>query len=75
MKNPLRLIEGSKTARTGNPVGRRFRSFLAGDDNGGELFAALYGHVGREVIPERLRLVAGLAPVRGGVLALVNLAG
>jgi hypothetical protein len=74
MKYTLRMIEGNKAARTADPVDRRIRDFLAGDNDGGELFAALYGHVGREPIPERLRLAAGLAPDRERVSALVNLA-
>lgn len=75
MKHSLRLIEGNKVARTANPVGSRIRDFLADDNNGSELFAALYGHVSREPIPERLRLTVGLPPVRESAPALANLAG
>ena len=59
MKHTLRLIEGNNTARAAHPVDNRIRDFLAGDNDGSELFAALYGHIGREPIPERLRLPIG----------------
>ena len=45
-----------------------------GRADGGELFAALYGHIGREPIPERLRLAALLAPNQERVSALAKLA-
>jgi len=73
MKRSLHLIEGNKAARTANPVDSRIRDFLSGDSNGSELFAALYGHMGREPIPEGLRCTAGLTPVPQSVL--VNLVG
>jgi hypothetical protein len=75
MKHTLRLIEGNNAARTADPVDSRIRDFLAGDNNGSELLAALYGHISKESIPERLRLAAGLAPDRESVPALVNLVG
>jgi hypothetical protein len=76
MKPTFRVIEGNNGPRTADPVGNRIRDFLAGNnDDGRELFTALYGHIGREAIPERLRLAAGLAPVEESVPALVNLAG
>jgi hypothetical protein len=51
MKHTLRLIEGNNSALTAHPVGNRIRDFLAGDNDGSELFAALYGHALREPIP------------------------
>jgi hypothetical protein len=45
MKQSLRVIEGDNTARAGNPVDSRICAFLAGDNDGSELLAALYGHV------------------------------
>ncbi len=62
MHKPLRMIEENNVARTADPVDSRIRDFLSGDSDGSGLFAALYGHVGREPIPERLRLAIGLAP-------------
>jgi hypothetical protein len=62
MKHTLRLIEGNNGALTAHPVDYRIRDFLAGDDDGSELFAALYGHASREPIPARLRPAALLAP-------------
>jgi len=53
----LHMIEGNRVSRACNPVDSRIRAFLDGDNNGSELFAALYDHVEREPIPERLRLV------------------
>jgi hypothetical protein len=50
----LHILEGNRAARTCDPVDSRIRSFLWGRDNGVELFDALYGHVNREAIPERL---------------------
>jgi hypothetical protein len=40
MKHTLRLIEGNNSALTAHPVGNRIRDFLAGDNDGSELFAA-----------------------------------
>jgi hypothetical protein len=74
MKPTLRMIQGKNTARAAHPVDRRIRDFLAGDNDGGELFAALYGHVGREPIPERFCLVDLLAPNQEPVPALAKLA-
>jgi hypothetical protein len=79
MKHALHLIEGNNTARTRNcivhnPVDGRIRDFLVGNNNGGELFAALYGYVSREPIPERLRLAALLVPSQECVSALAKLA-
>jgi hypothetical protein len=62
MKHALRTIEGNNAACPANSVDSRIRDFLAGNNEGGELFVALYGHVSREPIPEQLRLAAGLAP-------------
>jgi hypothetical protein len=73
MKPTLHLIEGKNAARAAYPVDRRIRDFLVGDNDGSELFAALYGHVRREPIPERLRLAAGLAPSQERVPAPVKL--
>jgi hypothetical protein len=58
MKPNLRIIEGNAAARTTDPVDSRIRAFLAGNNDGSELLAALYGHVGRETIPDSLRFVA-----------------
>ena len=69
MKHALRIIKGNNAARAGDPVSGRIRDFLAGENDGAELFAALYGHVRREPIPERLRLAAGLAPSQERMLA------
>ena len=74
MKHTLRLIEGNNTARAAHPVDNRIRDFLAGDNDGNELFAALYGHIGREPIPERLRLATLLAPNQERVSTLAKLA-
>jgi hypothetical protein len=60
MKPTLRTIDGNNAAHAADPVGNRIRDFLAGDNDGSELFAALYGHVAREPIPARLRLAGGL---------------
>jgi hypothetical protein len=62
MKHALQVIEGNKATRTADPVGSRIRAFLDGDNDGRELFAALYGHIAREPIPDRLRFAAGLSP-------------
>ena len=62
MKPTLHMIDGSNAARAADPVAGRIRDFLVGDNRGSELLAALYGHVAREAIPERLRLAAGLTP-------------
>lgn len=35
-------------------IDRQIRSFLEGDDDGGELLKGLYGNVADEPIPERL---------------------
>jgi hypothetical protein len=51
MKHNLRLIEGNNAARAAHPVDSRIRDFLAGDNDGSELLAALYGHIGREPFP------------------------
>jgi hypothetical protein len=69
------VIEGNNAARATRPVDSRIRDFLAGDNDGSELFAALYGHVSREPIPERLRLAAGLPPCQQHVPTPVKLAG
>jgi len=61
MKPTLRLIEGNNAARAAYPVDSRIRDFLVGDNDGSELFAALYDHIDRESAPERLLLAAGLA--------------
>ena len=74
MKHTLRLIEGNNSALTAHPVGNRIRDFLAGDNDGSELFAALYGHALREPIPARLRHAALLAPNQEQVPALAKLA-
>jgi hypothetical protein len=73
-KHTLRLIEGNNAARAAHPVDSRIRDFLAGDNDGSELFAALYGHIGREPIPERLRLATLLAPNQERVSTLAKLA-
>jgi hypothetical protein len=57
MKHTLRLIEGNNAARAADPVDSRIRDFLIDGNDGSELFAALYGHVGREPIPERIALL------------------
>jgi len=75
MKKSLRLIKGNKAASAADPVGSRIRDFLAGSNDGGELFAALYSHIGREPIPERLCRAAGLASAPESVTGLVNLVG
>jgi hypothetical protein len=75
MKHSLRLIQGNNAARAADPVDSRIRDFLAGDNDGGELFAALYGHVSREAIPERLRLAADPIPGRERAPAPIKLAG
>jgi len=75
MKHTLHMIEGNNAARAADPVGGRIQDFLAGDNDGSESFAALYGHVSREPIPERLRLTADLTPSQESVPALVKLAG
>ena len=75
MKHALRIIKGNNVARGGDPVRGRIRDFLAGENDGGELFAALYGHVSREPIPERLRIAAGLASSQERMRALSNAAG
>lgn len=74
MKLTLRMIEGKNAARAAHPVDRRIRDFLAGDNDGSELFAALYGHAGREPIPTRLCPAALLAPDQERVPALAKLA-
>jgi hypothetical protein len=79
MKRTLHLIEGNNAARVRKPVARnpvdgRIRDFLAGNNNGSELLAALYGHVGREPIPDRLRIAALLAPNHECVPAVARLA-
>jgi hypothetical protein len=74
MKHTLSLIEEKDAARPAHPVDRRIRDFLAGDNVGSELFAALYGHAGREPIPARLRPAALLAPNQERVPALAKLA-
>jgi hypothetical protein len=60
MKPTLRMIEGNNAARAGDPVDSRIRAFLGGENNGSGLLTALYGHVSREAIPERL--LAALLP-------------
>jgi hypothetical protein len=75
MKPTLRIIDGNNATRTADPVGGRIRAFIDGDNDGSELFAALYGHIGREPIPERLRLAAGLAPSQERAPAAVKLVG
>jgi hypothetical protein len=74
MKPTLRMIEGKNAARAAHPVDRRIRDFLAGDNDGSELFAALYGHASREPIPARLRRAALVAPNQERVPALAKLA-
>ena len=74
MKPTLRLIEGNNAARAAYPVDSRIRDFLVRDNDGGELFVALYGHVSREPIPERLRVAALLALNHEPVPALAKLA-
>jgi hypothetical protein len=74
MKPTLRMIEGTTAPRAAHPVDRRIRDFLAGDNDGSELFAALYGHASREPIPARLRPSALLAPNQERVPALAKLA-
>jgi hypothetical protein len=69
----LHSIEGNKPSRGSNPVKSRIRDFLNGENNGSELFAALYGHVAREAIPERLRLSAFL-PAQDKILVAVSAA-
>lgn len=69
MKPILRMIEGKDAARAAHPVDRRIRDFLAGDNDGSELFAALYGHVSREPIPKRLCLAVLLEPNQEPALA------
>jgi hypothetical protein len=54
----LHSVEGTNASRVANPVKARMHAFLNGDNNGSELFAALYDHVAREPIPQRLRLAA-----------------
>jgi hypothetical protein len=75
MKHTLHLIEGNNAARAAYPVDSRIRAFIEGDDDGNELFAALYGHVSREPIPEWLRLAAHFAPNQERVPVLAKLAG
>ena len=43
-KHTLRLIEGNNAARAAHPVDSRIRDFLAGDNDGSELFAAVLRH-------------------------------
>jgi hypothetical protein len=74
MKHTLHMIDGNNAARAANPVDSRIRDFLAGDNDGTELFAALYGHVGREPIPERLRITTLLASNQECVPAFAKLA-
>jgi hypothetical protein len=74
MKHSLRIIDGNNAARVADPVDGRIHAFIAGDNDGSELFAALYGHLGREPIPGRLRLAALLAPNQERRLALAKLA-
>jgi hypothetical protein len=68
MKHTLRIVEGNNTACAGDPVNSRIRAFLAGHNDGGELFAALYGHVSRDPIPETL----GLASRMPALLAVAS---
>lgn len=63
MKPTLHVIEGNSAARASASVDGRIRAFLAGDNDGSELLAALYGHVSREPIPERLRFATFLSPI------------
>jgi hypothetical protein len=44
MKHTLRLIEGNNAARVAHPVDSRIRDFLAGDNDGNELFVALWSY-------------------------------
>jgi hypothetical protein len=75
LMNPtLHVIQGNNAARTADPVDTRIRDFLSGDNDGSELFAALYGHVASEPISERLCLAAGLTPDRQSASAPITLA-
>jgi hypothetical protein len=74
MNHSLHIIARNNADRATDPVDSRIRDFLAGDNDGSELLAALYGHVSREPVPERLRLAVGLTPNQERVPALAKVA-